>query len=212
MVWPFFWRDLGLVSHSLGVSQPSGNLIFIAEVSGGYCSLPSSQQPRRPEDFDRFCAGTPPLDIETPAGFPRYGGRGPAPGPSSGCGTGEHAVMAANLGLEAIGMDTAATAMAVAKEQSSGARPRRRFLDSDALRLASLGEPLVIVCWLGTVSRFRRHGSPFVRRKTLLQPSANWTLLDAVSQRVSTSGHASSAGYAIQDPDQFRPWLARGID
>ena len=49
--------------------------------------------------------------------------RGPAPEPSSGCGTGEQAVMAANLGLEAIGMDTAGTAIAVAKAPSSAALP-----------------------------------------------------------------------------------------
>lgn len=174
--------------------------------------MPNSQQPRRPEDFDGFYAGTPPLDIETPAGSPRYGGRGPAPGPSSGCGTGEHAVMAANLGLEAIGMDTAGTAIAVAKAQSSGARPRRRFLVSDALRLASLGEPLDAIPRLRTVSGFRRQEWRSFEEEHQFSRSAKWTLLDALSQRVSTRGHGSSAGYAIQDPDPFRPWLASGLD
>ena len=116
--------------------------------------MPNSQHPRRPEDFDAFYAGTPPLDIETPAGSPRYRGGGLLRGPSSGSGTGEHAVMAANLGLEAIGMDTAGTAIAVPKAQSSGARPLRRFPVSDALRLASLGEPFDTVPRLRTVSRF----------------------------------------------------------
>jgi hypothetical protein len=78
--------------------------------------------------------------------------------------------MAANLGLQAIGIDTAGTAIAVAKAQSSGARPRRRLLVSDALRLASLGEPFDTVTRLRTVSRFGRQGSPFVRRKTSFQP------------------------------------------
>jgi hypothetical protein len=120
--------------------------------------------------------------------------------------------MAANLGLEAIGMDTAATAIAVAKVQNSGARPRRRIPGFRCASPSVLGKPFDTVSRLPTVSRFRGQGSPFVRRKTPLQPSAKWTLLDAVSQRVSTRGHASSADYAIQDPDKFRPWLARGFD
>jgi hypothetical protein len=78
--------------------------------------------------------------------------------------------MAANLGLEAIGIDTAGTAIAVAKAQSSGARPRRRFLVSDALRLASLGELLDAIPRLRTVSGFRRQESAFVRRRTSVQP------------------------------------------
>jgi len=75
----------------------------------------------------------PPWDIETPAGFPRCGGRGLLRGRVVGCGAGEHAVMAASLGLEAIGIDTAATAIAVAKAA--------RFLVSEALRLASPASP-----------------------------------------------------------------------
>ena len=43
---------------------------------------------------------------------------GACSGASSGCVTGEHAVMAANLGLEAIGMDTAGTAMRVRKHKA----------------------------------------------------------------------------------------------
>jgi hypothetical protein len=45
----------------------------------------------------------------------------------SGCGTGEHAVMAANLGLEAIGMDTAGKPLRLRKRK---ARERGRAADS----------------------------------------------------------------------------------
>ena len=66
------------------------------------------------------------MDIETPAGLLAMA-EGPAPGPMSGCGTGEHAVMAANLGLEAIGMDTAGKPLRLRKRK---ARERGRAADS----------------------------------------------------------------------------------
>ena len=149
------------------------------------------------------------MDIETPAGSPRYG---PAPGPSSGCGTGEHAVMAANLGLEAIGMDTVGKPLRLRKRK---ARERGRAADSwfpmrfAWCRSASLSIPS-FDCGLFHVFGDKDRRS-FEEKHHFSRP-AKWTLLDAVSQQVSTRGHGSSAGYAIQDPDQFRPWLARGFD
>jgi 2-polyprenyl-3-methyl-5-hydroxy-6-metoxy-1,4-benzoquinol methylase len=68
-------------------------------------------RPRRPEDFDALYAGTPPWDIGRPQpAFLALAEAGALKGRvlDVGCGTGEHALMAAELGLEATGVDVAA--------------------------------------------------------------------------------------------------------
>jgi hypothetical protein len=164
-VWPFFGRR-----PRTRLSQPwrlstSSNLIFIAEGSGGLRLLAELAAAEATDRFVCVLRGNPSLDIETPAGSPRYG---PAPGPSSGCGTGEHAVMAANLGLEAIDMDTAGTAIAVAKAQSSGARPPIpgfRCASPGVARRAFRRHPSTADCF-----RFSETRIAVRSKKTSLQP------------------------------------------
>lgn len=62
-----------------------------------------------------------------------------------GCGTGEHTLMAARLGLEATGIDLATNALDLAakKAQEHGLTPR--FMRHDARRLADLGERFDVV-------------------------------------------------------------------
>jgi SAM-dependent methyltransferase len=57
-----------------------------------------------------------------------------------GCGTGEHALMCAGLGLEATGVDLAATALRSAQEKARARGLTARFLHHDARRLPALGE------------------------------------------------------------------------
>src|SRR5712691_7254554 len=57
-----------------------------------------------------------------------------------GCGTGEHALMAAGLGLPATGIDAAPSAIAIAERKARERGLAVRFLVWDALELASLGE------------------------------------------------------------------------
>jgi cyclopropane fatty-acyl-phospholipid synthase-like methyltransferase len=57
-----------------------------------------------------------------------------------GCGTGEHALMAAALGLEATGVDIAAAAIDIAKGKARERGLAARFLVRDARQLASLDE------------------------------------------------------------------------
>ncbi|MGW4566312.1 class I SAM-dependent methyltransferase [Streptomyces sp. NPDC004561] len=57
-----------------------------------------------------------------------------------GCGTGEHALMAARLGLEATGVDLAATALAAAERKARERGLAARFLRYDVLDLAVMGE------------------------------------------------------------------------
>jgi len=57
-----------------------------------------------------------------------------------GCGTGEHALMAAALGLEATGIDLAGNALSTAEQKARTRGLTARFLKYDALKLAELGE------------------------------------------------------------------------
>ena len=57
-----------------------------------------------------------------------------------GCGTGEHALMCAGLGLEVIGVDLATTALRAAEDKALRRGAEVRFLHYDARRLAALEE------------------------------------------------------------------------
>ena len=57
-----------------------------------------------------------------------------------GCGTGEHVLMAAGLGLEATGIDLSATALRAAERKAHDRARTARFLRRDARDLAALGE------------------------------------------------------------------------
>src|SRR5207302_6840468 len=58
----------------------------------------------------------------------------------AGCGTGEHALMAAALGLDATGIDGSPRAIALARSKAAQRGIGVRFLLADALDLESLGE------------------------------------------------------------------------
>ncbi|GGU87337.1 SAM-dependent methyltransferase [Streptomyces albospinus] len=58
----------------------------------------------------------------------------------AGCGTGEHALMAAALGCEVTGVDLATNALEIARRKARNRRPAVRFLRHDARGLATLGE------------------------------------------------------------------------
>ncbi|QUW85494.1 class I SAM-dependent methyltransferase (plasmid) [Streptomyces mirabilis] len=57
-----------------------------------------------------------------------------------GCGTGEHALMAAGLGLDATGIDLASNALHAAENKARERGRRARFRRHDARQLADLGE------------------------------------------------------------------------
>ena len=112
--------------------------------SGRPDGLPGPRQARRTEDFDAlYAAGTPAWDIGRPQpAFVELADRGRLVGRilDVGCGTGEHALMAAALGLDATGIDAAATALAAARRKAGERGISARFVEGDALELASLGE------------------------------------------------------------------------
>jgi SAM-dependent methyltransferase len=100
---------------------------------------------RRPHDIAQFDAsyqeGTAPWDIDRPqpalaALADQFSGRLL----DVGCGTGEHALLAAQRGLEAIGVDAAPTAIQRAEAKARDRGLTARFVVGDALNLAALGE------------------------------------------------------------------------
>jgi len=105
----------------------------------------NSEAPRRRHrDFEESYTGTPPWDIGRPqAVFLALAEAGELRGRvlDAGCGTGEHTLMAARLGLDATGIDSAPTAIALAQRKARERGIAARFLVADALHLESLDGP-----------------------------------------------------------------------
>jgi cyclopropane fatty-acyl-phospholipid synthase-like methyltransferase len=104
--------------------------------------MPAVLQPRRPEDFDLLYEGTPPWEIGRPQpAMLALAEAGAIQGRvlDVGCGTGEHALLAASLGLEATGIDLAAAAIERARRKATQRGLRARFVVGSVLDLAGLG-------------------------------------------------------------------------
>ena len=99
---------------------------------------------RPTHDFDAIYAeGTPAWDIGRPQpAFERLATAGKLVGRvlDVGCGTGEHALMAASLGHEAVGIDMSVRAIELAKAKATERGVVVRFVVGDALHLVDLGE------------------------------------------------------------------------
>ncbi len=106
-----------------------------------FSAEPGSPRPRH--DFDAsYETGTPPWDIGRPqAAFQRLAASGGLAGTvlDVGCGTGEHALLAASLGYDAVGVDIAAGAIARAEAKAAERNLRAEFLTGDARQLHQIG-------------------------------------------------------------------------
>jgi len=94
-------------------------------------------------EFEAAYATRPPWDIGEPQpAFAALAADGRLRGRvlDVGCGTGEHALMAAGLGLQATGIDAAPTAITIAEDKARDRQLTARFLVWNALQLRSLGE------------------------------------------------------------------------
>src|SRR5919204_2870732 len=90
-----------------------------------------ARRQRRPEEFEAMYAGVPPWDIGRPQpAFLELADAGLLQGRvlDVGCGTGEHALMAASLGLEAAGIGAAPAAIAMAEAKARERQVSVRFL------------------------------------------------------------------------------------
>lgn len=103
---------------------------------------------RLPHDWEASYADTPPWDIGRPqTPFIELADAGELRGSvlDLGCGTGEHALLAASRGLRATGVDVAPTAIARAQAKARQRGLDARFLVQDALSVDSLGERFDVV-------------------------------------------------------------------
>jgi SAM-dependent methyltransferase len=99
--------------------------------------------PRAPEDFAPLYEGAPPWDINEPQpAFRALAEANELTGSvlDVGCGTGEHALLAAGRGLPATGVDLAPLALERARAKAAERGLPVRFLEHNALDLGSLDE------------------------------------------------------------------------
>jgi len=124
--------------------------------------LAGAGQAGRSVDLDAlYVAGTPARDIGWPqSAFRELAERGRLVGQvlDVGCGTGEHAPMAAALGLDATGLDAATTAIAIRKADERGRTAD--FMTGNALELADLGQSFDTVLDCGLFHVFEDSDRP----------------------------------------------------
>ncbi len=109
-----------------------------------HAGFPEPASPRPPHDFDAiYASATPPWDIGRPQpAFERLAQAGGIVGRvlDVGCGTGEHALLAASLGCDAVGVDIAHQAIERARVKAVDRQLDVAFVTYDALRLPELDQ------------------------------------------------------------------------
>jgi SAM-dependent methyltransferase len=102
------------------------------------------RRPRRPEDFDEYYAERPPWDIGHPQPVIRaLAAEFTGSVLDVGCGTGEHALLAASLGLAATGVDTSPVAIEQARAKAAERGLDVRFEVGNALALTGEFDTIV---------------------------------------------------------------------
>jgi SAM-dependent methyltransferase len=184
----------------------------------------------RPEEL---YASPPPWDIGRPQpAFLALADAGAVRGRvlDVGCGTGEHALMAAGFGLDATGVDLADNALHTAREKARYRGLTARFLLHDARKLADLGESFdtVLDCGLFHIFTDDDRAAFVGSLRSAVQPGGRYFMLCFSDQepgdwgpRRVTRGEIEAAfavGWRVDsiepatidittDPDGIRAWL-----
>ena len=144
----------------------------------------TQEQPARDlvVDFEAAYQTTPPWDIGEPQpAFAMLAGNGRLRGRvlDVGCGTGEHVLMAADAGCEAVGIDIASSAVRLAQAKARERGITARFLVGDARNLASLGQQFDVVLDCGLFHVFDDEDrAPFVASlASAIRPGGEYFML-----------------------------------
>jgi SAM-dependent methyltransferase len=186
--------------------------------------------PTKPEDL---YASSPPWDIGRPQpAFLALADAGAVRGRvlDVGCGTGEHVLMAARLGLDATGADLAENALQTAREKARVRGLTARFLRHDARRLAELGESFdtVLDCGLFHMFSDDDRAAFVIGLRSAVRPGGRYFMLCFSDQQPGDWGPRRVTRHEIEasftdgwqvdsiepatidittDPDGIRAWL-----
>ncbi|MBD0322370.1 MAG: class I SAM-dependent methyltransferase [Aldersonia sp.] len=143
---------------------------------------------------DDLYAIRPPWDIDRPQpAFAALAADGAIRGRvlDIGCGTGEHALMAASLGLDATGVDLAESALVSARRKAGNRGLTARFLRHDARRLDELGETFDTVLDCGLFHIF--------------DPADRPTYVAALGAATSAGSRYFMLGFSDRQPGDWGP-------
>lgn len=145
-------------------------------------------------EFEAAYTTTPPWDIGRPqpafAALASDGALG-AKVLDVGCGTGEHVLMAAAAGSEAVGIDIATTAIQRAEEKARERGLEAQFIAGDALALGSLGARFDTVLDCGL---FHVFDDPDRAR-----------LVESLTRAVKPGGHYFMLCFSEEEPSGWGP-------
>ncbi len=136
------------------MSEPSGTPA--ADPFGGRRPTSHEQMTGLPWD-ESYRDGPAPWDIGGPQpAVVRLAGEGGFAGSvlDAGCGTGEHSLLLASMGLSVLGVDVAETAVAIARQKSIDRGIAVEFAVADAMELDGLGRSFETVLDCGLLHTF----------------------------------------------------------
>ena len=173
------------------------------------------------EQVDRFNAmydaGPPPWDIGRPQpAFLELAEQGALAGRvlDVGCGTGEHALMAAARRLDTTGIDAVPRAISIAQRKAQDRGLTARFLVWDALRLPDLGEQFDIVVDSGLFHVFddEDRARSVAALAAVIPSGGHYYMLCFSDRQPGTMGPRRVSESEIKEA--FRPpdWLVEAID
>ena len=186
----------------------------MSDSDGSLGSLPSEQVGRFNAMYD---AGPPPWDIGRPQpAFLELAERGELTGRvlDVGCGTGEHALMAAARGLDATGIDAVPRAIDLAQRKARDRGLAVRFLVRDALKLPDLGEHFDTVLDSGLFHVFDDEDRArfVVSLAAVIQRGAHYYMLCFSDRQPGTLGPRRVTRAEIEDAFGLPEWRVDTIE